>query len=294
VRPFLVADSSQFGGEPPLELTSRRYAKEVNEVKELGIADSRTRTDDQTNAARFWGTTNATATWSAVLRAVADQERGSLADNARLLALACTSAADALITTWTDKDRFVFWRPLTAIRLAAEDGNDRTQTAAVDAPLDPADQRLALSRAPIRAGVARRRTRPVAAAFLRHGQGRLRPQDGGRHDEPCWTRLQAPAAGPISARRSPNQAAGASRGSARTAKAFWRRSSEARPTTVPTLADAAFGSALSRAPGRDVEAGTERLGDVCELADRHVHAAGLEVGDVGRVDVEPRCETGLR
>jgi hypothetical protein len=137
VRPFLVEDSSRFAGKPPLELTSRRYAKEFNEVKEVGAADSKTRTEDQTDAARFWGTTNATATWSALLRSVADQEHGSLAENARLFALAYTTAADALITTWTDKARFVFWRPLTAIRLAAEDGNDRTEPAAPDAPWAP-------------------------------------------------------------------------------------------------------------------------------------------------------------
>jgi hypothetical protein len=135
VRPFLVQDSSQFGGEPPAALTSRRYAREFNEVKELGAADSETRTDGQTIAARFWGTTNATATWSGILRTVAEQQRGSVAENARLFAMAYTTAADALITTWTDKARFLFWRPLTAIHLAADDGNPNTAADPAWTPL---------------------------------------------------------------------------------------------------------------------------------------------------------------
>jgi len=127
VRPFLVESASQFAGAPPLALTSRRYAREFNEVKELGAVNSATRTADQTHAARFWGgPTNATATWSGILRTVAIEQGGSVADNARLFAKAYTAAADSLITTWRDKARYLFWRPVTAIHLAAEDGNPRT------------------------------------------------------------------------------------------------------------------------------------------------------------------------
>ena len=38
-----------------------------------------------------------------------------------------TNAADALIVTWRDKARHSFWRPFTAIREAASDGNDATK-----------------------------------------------------------------------------------------------------------------------------------------------------------------------
>jgi hypothetical protein len=143
VRPFLVRNSSQFAGAPPLALTSRRYTKEFNEVKDVGAANSATRTADQTHAARFWGlNTNATVTWSGILRTVAVQEGHPVAENARLFAKAYTAAADGLITTWTDKARYVFWRPLTAIHLADGDGNPRTEadpawTSLITAPPYP-------------------------------------------------------------------------------------------------------------------------------------------------------------
>jgi PAP2 superfamily len=126
VKPFLIENSSQFAGRGPYELTSRRYAKEFNEVKTLGAIDSTTRTPDQTQAGRFWGATNAIATWGSLYRNIAEQHGGSLADNARLFAMLYFAGADAAITVWADKAKFSFWRPITAIREAATDGNRRT------------------------------------------------------------------------------------------------------------------------------------------------------------------------
>ena len=50
----------------------------------------------------------------------------SLTDNARLYAMLYLTAADALITVWNDKAHYLFWRPITAIREAANDGNPDT------------------------------------------------------------------------------------------------------------------------------------------------------------------------
>ena len=85
------------------------------------------RTSKQTDAANYWGTTNATATMASILRSVADSQGGTLADHARLFARAYTNAADALIVTWRDKARYHFWRPFHAIREAASDGNRETE-----------------------------------------------------------------------------------------------------------------------------------------------------------------------
>ena len=126
VRPFLIKNASQFGGPGPDELTSRRYAKEFDEVKAIGATGSTTRTTDQTEAAWFWGMPNAIATWSNLYRDVAVRQRGSLADNARLFAMLYLAGADTGITVWADKARYSFWRPITAIREAADDGNGRT------------------------------------------------------------------------------------------------------------------------------------------------------------------------
>ena len=126
VRPFLIRNSSQFGGPGPDELTSRRYAKEFDEVKSIGAMNSTTRKPDQTAAARFWGAANAIATWASLYRNIAAQQRRSLADNARLFAMIYFAGADTGITVWADKEKYSFWRPITAIREAAGDGNRRT------------------------------------------------------------------------------------------------------------------------------------------------------------------------
>ena len=96
-------------------------------MKALGRATDSTRTPDQTAAAEYWGTTNATATMASIIRSVASGQGGTLDDHARLLARAYTNAADALIVTWRDKALYSFWRPFHAIREAASDGNDATE-----------------------------------------------------------------------------------------------------------------------------------------------------------------------
>ena len=54
VRPFLIESGTQFQSDGPLSLTSRKYAREFDEVKSVGSATSTTRTADQTLAARYW------------------------------------------------------------------------------------------------------------------------------------------------------------------------------------------------------------------------------------------------
>ncbi|HLL99586.1 MAG TPA: hypothetical protein VK400_00905, partial [Pyrinomonadaceae bacterium] len=58
VVPFAVASSSQFSPAPPPALTSAEYAAAFNEVREIGAANSSTRTADQTKAAQLWANVN--------------------------------------------------------------------------------------------------------------------------------------------------------------------------------------------------------------------------------------------
>ena len=142
VRPFVLRSPNLFRGRAPHGLRTRAYASDFNEVKAFGSTASGVRTTDQTAAAQYWGLTNATGSISSILRSVAIGQGGTLADHARLLARAYTNAADALIVTWRDKARYSFWRPVTAIREAASDGNDATQadsgwTSLIGAPPYP-------------------------------------------------------------------------------------------------------------------------------------------------------------
>jgi hypothetical protein len=136
VRPFLIKSGTQFQSDDPLSLTSKKYAREFNEVKSVGSATSTTRTADQTLAARYWAE-NPPATWSRVFRTLASQEALSLVDNARFFAMLYMTGADALITVWNDKARDPFWRPITAIREADADGNPDTVADPAWLPLIP-------------------------------------------------------------------------------------------------------------------------------------------------------------
>jgi hypothetical protein len=134
VKPFLIDEASQFRSKGPLALASRQYAREFEEVKELGSATSTRRAADQTHAARYWAE-NPPATWSRVFRTLSANEGLSLVDNARLYAMLYLTAADALIAVWDDKAHSPFWRPITAIREADTDGNPRTEPDAGWLPL---------------------------------------------------------------------------------------------------------------------------------------------------------------
>jgi hypothetical protein len=52
-----------------------------------------------------------------------------------MYAMEYLTGADALIAVWDDKARWLFWRPITAIREAASDGNAATKAQADWLPL---------------------------------------------------------------------------------------------------------------------------------------------------------------
>lgn len=126
LKPFLIRSSSQFRSEGPYRHKSRKYARELAEVKEIGSLTSTTRTTDQTHAARYWAE-NPTATWARTFRTLAAQEGLSVVESARLFAMAYLTTADAFISVWDEKAHWSFWRPITAIREAGTDGNPRTE-----------------------------------------------------------------------------------------------------------------------------------------------------------------------
>lgn len=130
VTPFAMTGPAQFRTAAPPALSSRAYAADLNEVKSLGAAQSKTRTPEQAEIAQFWmdmpGTITTVGRWNEVARFVGEQRGLTLAENARLLALVNIALADAGITAWNYKYRYNLWRPITAIREADTDGNPAT------------------------------------------------------------------------------------------------------------------------------------------------------------------------
>jgi len=123
--PFLVQTADQFRTAGPYPLTSAAYAEDVNEVESLGAINSATRTPEQSHIAAFWQS-NPAVGYNALGRRFVDQLSLSTRDSALLFAMIDLNAADALITTWNDKYRWTFWRPMAAIRNADTDGNPDT------------------------------------------------------------------------------------------------------------------------------------------------------------------------
>jgi hypothetical protein len=137
VRPFVVPTIEMLRTPGPNALTSRAYARDFNEIKDVGSLHSTTRTPDETSAAIFWQD-HAFALWNRTFRTLAASRHLGIADNARLFATENLVAADAAIGCWNDKYHWSSWRPITAVREAASDGNRATGADAVWTPLfDP-------------------------------------------------------------------------------------------------------------------------------------------------------------
>jgi hypothetical protein len=126
VKPFLVPSADMLRTDGPNRLTSRAYARELNEVKSLGSLTSTTRTPDQTMAAIFWQSQPG-GLYGGVMRSLSTRYGLSTAENARLFAMASLAAADGAIGCWNDKYYWNYWRPIDAIRGAEADGNRRTR-----------------------------------------------------------------------------------------------------------------------------------------------------------------------
>jgi hypothetical protein len=123
---FALDHASQFRPPPPPPLTSPTYTQEFNEVKAIGSANSTSRTPAQTETALFISGVFP-APMQAGLRDLATRKRLDISDSARLFAAVEVSVADSLAAAWDAKYLYGFWRPITAIRMADDDGNAETQ-----------------------------------------------------------------------------------------------------------------------------------------------------------------------
>ena len=125
VKPLLVSSLASIQVDGPDALTSPGYAADYNEVRTTGAETGSTRTVEQTTIAKFYNANVILQTQRALLELL-DKEPLGVMKTARLFALINASAADALITTWRHKREVGFWRPITAIHLADQDGNGGT------------------------------------------------------------------------------------------------------------------------------------------------------------------------
>jgi len=138
--PWVMSSPWQFRPGPPPAVTTVRYATEFNETKTMGSQFSSARSPAQTNNALFWNAGTASYLWNQVALTLIEKnnhdrdrndgwsngQRNTLLENARLLAEIGLAMADAAIACWDAKYEYHYWRPITAIRETADDGNAAT------------------------------------------------------------------------------------------------------------------------------------------------------------------------
>jgi len=140
-KPWVMASCDQFRPGPPPALTSEIWVRDYNEIKAVGAKNSTTRTQAQTDIARFWETTAPTIYYP-VVRSVTNAPGREVTQNARLIAVTAQAIDDAMIAVFDAKYYYNFWRPVTAIRNGDIDGNDATERDAgwlpfIDTPMHP-------------------------------------------------------------------------------------------------------------------------------------------------------------
>ena len=141
VTPWALKSVSQFRPSAPYRLSSEQYARDLNEVQAMGGKKSTKRSDEQTTIAKFWEYTGP-GTYSPIARKWAAVAKLDLVDSARLFALFAMATADAYLAVFDAKYEYNFWRPITAIRNGADDGNrateaDRSWLPLIDTPMHP-------------------------------------------------------------------------------------------------------------------------------------------------------------
>jgi membrane-associated phospholipid phosphatase len=117
MTPWVMLSPSQFRPAGPPALDSVRYAADLTETQSMGSLSSTARSADQTLAARFWNSSTAAFYWHRIALNLGAERHLTLSKNSRLLALVSLAMGDAVIACWEAKYHYVFWRPITAIRI---------------------------------------------------------------------------------------------------------------------------------------------------------------------------------
>ena len=121
-RPWAIPSADALRPAPPPPLTSEVWARDYDEVRRLGGRTSSERTPHQTLMARYRILPDLTPS----LRLAADAPGRAPVQNARMFALYQMAFDDAVLAMSAAKYHYNYWRPITAIRNGAEDGNGAT------------------------------------------------------------------------------------------------------------------------------------------------------------------------
>jgi membrane-associated phospholipid phosphatase len=133
LTPFVI-DVAKHSVHGPDRLSGSLYTFDFNLLKSIGSVDSSIRNAEQTEIAHFW-TERPNRIWARIAVTILRDRDADPWQAARTLALVHFAITDAGIAVMADKYHFRSWRPYTAIRRAADDGNAKTEPDAAWQPL---------------------------------------------------------------------------------------------------------------------------------------------------------------
>ncbi|HEV7332416.1 MAG TPA: hypothetical protein VGN63_15370 [Flavisolibacter sp.] len=126
MKPWVIESNHQFRPAGPYTVNSNEYATDFAEVKAKGARVGSTRNAEEEKIAKFWSEDRASFLWNNIARKAIENKKLDAWKTARLFALMHVSIAESISSQLNAAYHFYSWRPETAIRLAATDGNDNT------------------------------------------------------------------------------------------------------------------------------------------------------------------------
>ncbi|MEO8309780.1 MAG: vanadium-dependent haloperoxidase [Caldimonas sp.] len=133
---FGIRSAAAFDPGPPPAVGSEAAAREIAEVRAVGGATSSVRNGAQTAAALFW-VTNEPNDFSAWLKGTLEARNLDALEVARIAALDTMIGIDAAIVGTVLKERYLHWRPETAIAGPLASDRDAGWQPMVRAPNSP-------------------------------------------------------------------------------------------------------------------------------------------------------------
>jgi len=130
MKPYVIENNAQFRPAGPYAINTNEYTEDFNEIKTKGARTGGIRSSDEEKIAKFWSENRPSIIWNTFVRKALENKKIDAWKTARLFALMHVAMAESINSQFNAGYHFYSWRPETAIRLAATDGNSNTQADA--------------------------------------------------------------------------------------------------------------------------------------------------------------------
>lgn len=123
-KPFLIPDvAAKFVAPEPPAIGSPAYVADLQEIDRVGSLNSKDRTGEQTDVAKFWSQTSVGG-YTPIVRATIQGAKRSVPGRVKVVAVFNEVLVDTQIAIYASKYKYLRWRPITA--LTVDDGDPAT------------------------------------------------------------------------------------------------------------------------------------------------------------------------